>query len=60
LIDRVVTRVYFPEDEATHAADPVMKAVGDRAGTLIAAADQDGYRFDIHLQGPHETAFFAV
>jgi protocatechuate 3,4-dioxygenase alpha subunit len=60
LIDRVVTRVYFPEDTQAHASDPVLKTVADRAGTLVAAAGQDGYRFDIHLQGPHETVFFEV
>jgi protocatechuate 3,4-dioxygenase alpha subunit len=30
-----------------------------RRGTLIATAGDDGYTFDIHLQGPHETVFFA-
>jgi protocatechuate 3,4-dioxygenase, alpha subunit len=77
LIDRVVTRVYFPEDADGHATDPVLKALGDHAGTLVAAkasfeqagsldasrprpAQFDGYRFDIHLQGPHETVFFSI
>jgi protocatechuate 3,4-dioxygenase, alpha subunit len=60
LIDRVVTRVYFPEDSDARASDPVLKAVSDRASTLIAAKAEDGYRFDIHLQGPHETVCFAI
>jgi len=60
LIDRVVTRVYFPEDADAHAADPVLNAVSDHAGTLVAAKAEDGYRFDIHLQGPHETVFFSI
>jgi protocatechuate 3,4-dioxygenase beta subunit len=28
--------------------------------TLVAALEEDGYRFDVRLQGPDETAFFAV
>ena len=28
--------------------------------TLVAARTDDGYELDIHLQGPHETTFFAV
>ena len=30
------------------------------ARTLIAVADDGGYRFDIHLQGADETVFFDV
>src|SRR5262245_2277952 len=58
------TRMYFPEEPAANAADPVLQAVGapDLAATLIAGrASQDGrdvYRFDIHLQGERETVFF--
>jgi protocatechuate 3,4-dioxygenase alpha subunit len=56
LLNRVVTRVYFADDEA----DPVLAAVDPaRRATLIAAATGDGYTLDIHLQGPHETVFFA-
>jgi protocatechuate 3,4-dioxygenase alpha subunit len=57
LLNRVVTRVYFAED----AGDPVLASVDPaRRGTLIAAASDNGYTFDIHLQGPHETVFFAL
>jgi protocatechuate 3,4-dioxygenase alpha subunit len=28
--------------------------------TLVAQRSNDGYELDIHLQGPHETTFFAV
>jgi protocatechuate 3,4-dioxygenase alpha subunit len=28
--------------------------------TLVAQPSADGYELDIHLQGPHETTFFAV
>ena len=61
LLDRVVTRVYFPEDADAHASDPVLSGLGEAArSTLIAVREGDGYRFDVRLQGPDETAFFAV
>jgi protocatechuate 3,4-dioxygenase alpha subunit len=31
-----------------------------RRDTLLAQPVEHGYRFDIHLQGPDETVFFAV
>ena len=61
LLNRVVTRVYFPEDADAHASDPVLSGLDEDArATLIAVRDGDGYRFDVRLQGPDETAFFAV
>ena len=62
LLARVCTRIYFPEEEAANAADPVLSSLpeGAASDTLIAARSEDGYRFDIHLQGEHETVFFAV
>jgi protocatechuate 3,4-dioxygenase alpha subunit len=57
----VVTRIYFPEEEAANAADPVLNSVDpDRRETLIAMPAQGGYRFDVRLQGAHETVFFAL
>jgi protocatechuate 3,4-dioxygenase, alpha subunit len=61
LLDRVVTRIYFADEPAANAADPVLAAVDpDRRGTLIAAVVEGGYRFDIRLQGAEETVFFDV
>lgn len=61
LLNRVVTRVYFPDEAAANAADPVLAAIGEpRRDTLIAQLADDGYAFDIRLQGEHETVFFAV
>ena len=66
LLDRVVTRIYFPDEQDANAADPVLAAIADpvRRGTLIAVADSAGparaFRFDIWLQGEHETVFFDV
>ena len=61
LLNRVVTRIYFPEEEAANAADPVLNSVpADRRETLIAVPAEGGYRFDVRLQGAHETVFFAI
>ena len=66
LLDRVVTRIYFPDEQDANAADPVLAAIADpvRRRTLIAVADSarpaSAFRFDIWLQGEHETLFFDV
>ncbi|TDD39920.1 protocatechuate 3,4-dioxygenase subunit alpha [Actinomadura sp. KC06] len=59
LLKPVFTRLYFPEDEAAHARDPLLGDVPDeRRGTLIAEREGERrYRFDIHLQGERETVF---
>jgi protocatechuate 3,4-dioxygenase alpha subunit len=60
MLNRVVTRIYFPGDEH-NAADPALSTVDpDRRDTLLATQSDDGFRFDIYLQGERETAFFAV
>jgi protocatechuate 3,4-dioxygenase, alpha subunit len=62
LLDRVVTRLYFPDEDAANAADPVLSALdpADRSA-LIAQPDGDGgLRFDIRLQGDGETPFLAL
>jgi protocatechuate 3,4-dioxygenase alpha subunit len=66
LLDRVVTRIYFPDETAANAADPVLAAItaGDRRATLIAVAEPGAgpgtFRFDIRLQGGRETVFLDV
>ena len=66
MLNRCVTRIYFDDEPEANAADPVLARVPvDRRDTLIArslggGAGSDGYRFDIRLQGPGETVFFAV
>ncbi|MBE9376293.1 protocatechuate 3,4-dioxygenase subunit alpha [Saccharopolyspora sp. HNM0983] len=61
MLNRVVTRIYFDDEPEANAADPVLSTVDpQRRGTLIAAAGEHGYRFDIRVQGDDETVFFAV
>jgi protocatechuate 3,4-dioxygenase alpha subunit len=61
LLKQVVTRMYFADEEAANAADPILAEIGDPgvAARLLAEADADGYRFDIRLQGDEQTPFFA-
>jgi protocatechuate 3,4-dioxygenase alpha subunit len=63
LLDRLVTRIYFPDEEGANAADPVLQSpsIRNRRDTLIATAAGPGeFRFDVHLQGDGETVFFDV
>ncbi len=45
LLKPVLTRLYLGPDHAEDA-------------TMVAHPQDDGYRFDVHLQGVQETAFF--
>jgi protocatechuate 3,4-dioxygenase alpha subunit len=61
LLHQVVTRLYFADEGQANAADPVLAGLDEQArATLVAHPSADGYELDIHLQGPHETTFFAV
>lgn len=62
MLVHVYTRIYFPEEVAANARDPVLGAVPEaRRGTLIAQRDGPGrYRFDIRMQGAGETVFFDI
>jgi protocatechuate 3,4-dioxygenase, alpha subunit len=64
LLNRLVTRIYFP-DESLNAADPVLSVVPEwRRGTLIARRvgekSEGRFKFDIVLQGSAETVFLDV
>ena len=61
LLDRLVTRIYFDDEEAANEQDPVLSGLPtERRRTLLATPIDDGYRLDIVLQGPDETVFFRV
>jgi protocatechuate 3,4-dioxygenase, alpha subunit len=63
LLQRLVTRIYFPDEEVANAADPVLASLGDAslADRLVASQEpgSPALRFDIWLQGDQETIFFA-
>lgn len=61
LLSHLYSRVYFSDEAAANAEDPVLALVpAERRGTLIATrgATGDTYTLDIHLQGADETVFF--
>ncbi len=60
LLKRLLTRIYFPDEEEANAVDPVLSSVEvqDLRRTLIASEEGGVLRFDIHLQGDEQTAFF--
>jgi protocatechuate 3,4-dioxygenase alpha subunit len=62
LLDRLVTRIYFPDEPTANALDPVLAQVPPhRRSTLIAVPSGAGaLRFDIRLQGDNETVFLTV
>ncbi|WP_224015214.1 protocatechuate 3,4-dioxygenase subunit alpha [Paraburkholderia tropica] len=63
MLTHTFTRVYFDDEAAANAADPVLSSVpAARRDTLIARrSEQAGnivYHFDIVMQGERETVFF--
>jgi protocatechuate 3,4-dioxygenase alpha subunit len=62
LLNRLVTRVYFPDEAEANAADPLLASIPDPRdrARLVAVPDGDLLRFDIHLQGDRETPFLAI
>jgi protocatechuate 3,4-dioxygenase, alpha subunit len=61
MLNRVVTRIYFADEPEANALDQVLATVpAARRGSLLADPTADGYRFDIHIQGPGETVFFDI
>ena len=61
LLRQLVTRIYFPDEEAANASDPLLASIEDPARSTLVARQLDGaLEFDIHLQGENQTAFFDV
>lgn len=60
LLQRLVTRIYFPDEAAANEGDPVLASIGDTAArsTLVAVPEDGSLRFDVRLQGEGETVFF--
>jgi protocatechuate 3,4-dioxygenase alpha subunit len=59
LLKPVLTRMYFSDEGDANAEDHVLSAVADPS-SLVARASDEGFEFDIRLQGDGETVFFAV
>jgi protocatechuate 3,4-dioxygenase alpha subunit len=63
LLQRLVTRIYFSDEETLNATDPVLTTLAEPSHrSRLTALRQPGsasYLFDIYLQGDRETVFFA-
>jgi protocatechuate 3,4-dioxygenase alpha subunit len=62
MLKQAVTRMYFPDEPAANAEDPILARLdAESRRTLVAASGPDGELcFDIVLQGHGQTTFFAV
>jgi protocatechuate 3,4-dioxygenase alpha subunit len=62
LLRHLYTRIYFSDEAAANAADPVLGLVEEPARRATLVAQRDGgsaaYRWDIAMQGDNETVFF--
>jgi protocatechuate 3,4-dioxygenase alpha subunit len=56
LLNRLFTRAYLPGEQL--ACEPLLASLPtERRDSLVAVADEHGFRFDMHLQGDGETVF---
>ncbi|HEU5005317.1 MAG TPA: protocatechuate 3,4-dioxygenase subunit alpha [Jatrophihabitantaceae bacterium] len=62
LLNRLVTRIYFPDEQEANDADPVLRTLAPEQRSLLLLQPQaDGtLRFDVRLQGEPETPFFRL
>ena len=67
MLKQQVTRLYFSDEINANSEDPVLNSIEDAEvrDSLVASRvdDENGmtcYKFNIHLQGEKETAFFDV
>jgi protocatechuate 3,4-dioxygenase, alpha subunit len=61
LLKHLVTRLYFPDEVDANAEDPVLLGLApDERETLVARVADGNLRFDVVLQGDHQTTFFAL
>lgn len=65
MLDRLYTRMYFPEHVDAHASDPVLTALPElQRAKLVAQKSDDGYTWTVYVQDTDpngvETPFFAI
>jgi len=59
MLKHLATRIYFPDETAANAQDPILKLVPPaRRGTLIAKKKGKALEWNVILQGKNETVFF--
>jgi protocatechuate 3,4-dioxygenase, alpha subunit len=57
LLKHQFSAVFLADAPGLAAAPLLAQLPAERRATLLAQRDGDGYRWDIHLQGEHETVF---
>ncbi|MFC7753670.1 protocatechuate 3,4-dioxygenase subunit alpha [Tsukamurella soli] len=63
MLERLFTRIYFPDEAAANAADPVLASLPEsERGKIIATKTDTGYKMTIYVQDDRgrETPFFAI
>lgn len=65
MLDRLYTRMYFPEHRDAHVADPVLAQLPEsQRAKLVAEKSDDGYTWTVYVQDTDpngvETPFFAI
>ncbi len=65
MLERLYTRLYFPEDTQAHTGDPVLLALPEsQRPKLIASRTDDGYSLTVYVQDSDpdgvETPFFEL
>jgi protocatechuate 3,4-dioxygenase, alpha subunit len=65
ILTHLYSRIYFSDEVAANAADPILKLVpAERRDTLIAKRQAGGtgavYKIDFQIQGDRETVFFDI
>ncbi|HUQ25072.1 MAG TPA: protocatechuate 3,4-dioxygenase subunit alpha [Burkholderiales bacterium] len=59
MLKHLATRIYFPEETAANAQDPVLKLVPPaRRATLMPKKNGKTFEWNVVLQGKNETVFF--
>ena len=57
IVKHQFTAVFLPDDPGLATASLLMQVPAERRATLVATPEGDGYRWNVHLQGAHETVF---
>lgn len=62
MLNRVITRIYFPDEIEANAIDPVLVSIraSERSRLVAIAAGPGQLRFDVYLQGDRQTPFFRI
>lgn len=65
MLDRLVTRLYFPEDTDAHSVDPVLSSLTETERAKLMATEVDGgYSWTVYVQDADpdgvETPFFEL